>query len=73
MELPLDRLRFLCTAAPGTRMPSRGSSDLWLVGGDLAQWRCSRGAPAMDAEVRTKSRSFGEKLSTVRICGILQP
>lgn len=54
VEFPLDRLRFLCTAAPGTRTPSagcQGTSDLWLVGGDLAQWRCTRGAPAMDAEV----------------------
>lgn len=56
VDFPLDRLRFLCTAAPGTRMPqgereTRHTSDLWLVGGDLAQWRCSRGAPAMDAEV----------------------
>ena len=34
-------------------MPGQGqaTSDLWLVGGDLAQWRCSRGAPPMDAEV----------------------
>ena len=53
VDFPLDRLRFLCTAAPGTRMPGQGqaTSDLWLVGGDLAQWRCSRGAPPMDAEV----------------------
>eukprot|EP00931_Biecheleriopsis_adriatica_P061056 TRINITY_DN36697_c0_g1_i1.p1 TRINITY_DN36697_c0_g1~~TRINITY_DN36697_c0_g1_i1.p1 ORF type:complete len:1098 (+),score=160.55 TRINITY_DN36697_c0_g1_i1:45-3338(+) len=50
VDMPLDRLRFVCAAAPGVR--SQGASaDLWLVGGDLAQWRCSRGAPPMDAEV----------------------
>mmetsp|Transcript_32364 Transcript_32364/g.58784 ORF Transcript_32364/g.58784 Transcript_32364/m.58784 type:complete len:1082 (-) Transcript_32364:8-3253(-) len=52
VELPLDRLRFVCSGAPGARSQGRGASaDLWLVGGDLAQWRCSRGAPPMDAEV----------------------
>lgn len=50
VELPLDRLRFVCAAAPG-KNASQVTADLWLVGGDLAHWRCSRGAPPMDAEV----------------------
>lgn len=54
VELPLDRLRFVCAAAPRGNAQKNASqvlADLWLVGGDLAQWRCSRGAPPMDAEV----------------------
>ncbi|CAJ1338779.1 unnamed protein product [Effrenium voratum] len=49
VAFPLDRLHFVCTAAPGT--VQCGAAELWLVAGDLAQWRCSRGAPPMDAEV----------------------
>ncbi|CAK9028259.1 unnamed protein product [Durusdinium trenchii] len=60
VEFPLDRLRFVCTAAPGTRAPGR--ADLWLVGGDLAQWRCSRGAPPMDAEVWLWDGELGSSL-----------
>lgn len=54
MELPLDGLRFVCAAPPGTRAPQEGEeafADLWLVGGDLAAWRASQWAPPVDAEV----------------------
>eukprot|EP00933_Yihiella_yeosuensis_P061479 TRINITY_DN64292_c0_g1_i1.p1 TRINITY_DN64292_c0_g1~~TRINITY_DN64292_c0_g1_i1.p1 ORF type:complete len:1002 (+),score=182.93 TRINITY_DN64292_c0_g1_i1:140-3007(+) len=51
VELPLDRLRFVCVAAAGTRSSGGALADLWLVGGDLARWRGGRGAPAIDAEV----------------------
>ncbi|CAK9028354.1 unnamed protein product [Durusdinium trenchii] len=63
VEFPLDRLRFVCTAAPGTRAPGR--ADLWLVGGDLAQWRCSRGAPPMDAEEDESADSAEDPLLRV--------
>ena len=67
INFPLDRLRFVCTAAPGTRTPNadhethEARADLWLVGGDLAQWRCSRVAPPMDAEVWLWDGELGEQ------------
>lgn len=50
VKLPLERLRFVCVGDHGRR--AAGScADLWLVAGDLSEWRASGFGPANDAEV----------------------
>lgn len=58
LTLSPDRLRFYCVessvAFPDSPQGGRGtltSADLWLVAGDLNEWRASKHGPHQDAEV----------------------
>lgn len=51
LEFPLERLHFVCVSRPGACSDVGSTAELYLVGGDLAQWRCSQNAPGLDAEV----------------------
>jgi len=59
VKLPLERLRFVCvggaSSAPGAGSPGKAAAsagaDLWLVGGDLSEWRAGGHGPSNDAQV----------------------
>eukprot|EP00929_Paragymnodinium_shiwhaense_P094929 TRINITY_DN55794_c0_g1_i1.p1 TRINITY_DN55794_c0_g1~~TRINITY_DN55794_c0_g1_i1.p1 ORF type:complete len:1104 (+),score=158.38 TRINITY_DN55794_c0_g1_i1:190-3501(+) len=51
VPLPLQEVRFVCVARPGSLEAKGLVADLYLVGGDLQAWRSSYGAPPADAKL----------------------